>query len=176
MSADYWQELYRRINFLDGEPVIRCEEAEIIKFESQIGYPFPQSYREFVKAFGPGDFAERFKITAPGRDAKSHYDLFTFNDSTHKLRADEVDEYSPDPERHRRFLFFGKDVATNLYAWDPADVTNVELHELAIYIQYRTWDQKRLANSFEEFVRDIVFGSRHLEVFTDLPKVTFTLP
>jgi hypothetical protein len=176
MSTEYWHELYRRITFLKGEPVFRCDEAQITEFQNRIGYPLPRSYIDFVALFGPGELAETFQIAAPGDDRKSDYDLFTYNDNTHTARADEVDEYSPDPGLFRRFLFFGQDISSNDYAWDPTEVTNVETHEYAIYVKYREWNVKRLADSFEEFVRDVVFGSRHTDLFADPPQMTFLRP
>lgn len=135
--------------------------------ESQIGFHLPQSYRDFCRVFGGGELAECYNILIP--DALSDvYDIVKANAGLHDGR--EFDEYSPDPDQYQRACFFAQDISGGGYFWDPYDVTDELRNELGIFVVFRDWETKRLADTFEEFIIDVCVGDRHQELFEDTPE------
>jgi len=101
-------------------------------FEKQYNVLLPHSYRAYCEIFGPGEFGMRFKIAAPGYQGEATtFSLEKLQQMTHVDL--EYQLYSKDPEQHKRGIFFGLDSMGSYYFFDPAETTDEDHHEYAIY-------------------------------------------
>ena len=109
-------------------------DAALNELESQLDCRLPESYRAFMKRFGPGEVANRIDLPPLGvRDEGSHTLLArtrSFRDFFLRNRAGS----SPRSTAWLgRLVYFGSDFYGDSYAWDPEDVTNSDPHECRVY-------------------------------------------
>jgi hypothetical protein len=178
MAANQWQELFNSLRFEPGKPCATSSDAKISEFEKSSGFRLPASYGAWVKLFGPGELSKCFRIVAPGfTEIGDACDLMSFmRASQEDVHDDDVAAYAPDAAQFRRMIFFCEDVGTHHYGWDPAEVTDKARNECAIYVFFREWEVRRLADTFAEFIQDIVLGERHAELYEDAPQSIWTVP
>src|SRR5205085_8927147 len=82
-------------------------EAALKAFERRTKVKLPQSYRCFIKVFGPGELAYEYRFLAPGYPKHPDYiDMVKFNEDTKKRLTKDVLKSYRDPERIERLLFF----------------------------------------------------------------------
>ncbi len=118
----------------------------------------PQSYRNFILVWGPGEFGTCVRITAPGySDCGDTIDLKLMHSDFEEIRRDETLwlDGCDDPELFRRLVVFGNNAATgDKYCWDPADVREPEENEYAIYELIHGYLRTPMfvAGSFREFI------------------------
>ncbi len=148
-------------------PPIPVAGKSLDALEKQIGFRLPKSYRDFCCVFGGGELSECFNILIPNAPNDAS-DIVEANTLYHDGR--EYDEYSPDPEQYQRAYFFARDICGGIYFWDPRDVTKERRNEYGVFVVFRDWETKRLANTFDEFIMDVCLGDRHQELFDDPPR------
>jgi hypothetical protein len=146
-------------------------DEEFDQFKAKIGLPLPNSYRNFVLEFGPGELAGIFRIAVPNcrvpafnldREVAAHKKLF--KGTMARLRLKKYD----DPEQVQRMIVFSTTYRGESYCWDPEDITDKRGHEYAVYLLTRASRKpERIADSFGEFVSEYCLGSRFLDYFSD---------
>ena len=133
-------------------------------YEKRIGLKLPRSYRSFCEVFGPGEFAEQFKVAVPGYRGSAK--AFSVEDLDSCARdGDEFKIYSKNPEQHARGIYFCIDLAGTSHFFDPAEVTDARNHEYAVWTVSRYYDRlRRRADKFWQFVTEFYLGPKHRQL------------
>ena len=158
MAISKWQSLLETIE-VTGE-LCPTSVADLDKFEQNTGFKLPASYRDYSVVFGPGVLVRpfRYRIAVPGKPDRAELnELKKFNQYVRESNY-EYKEYCPDPDQFQRAWFFGTDLATSWYFWDPQAVTDPKANECKIFVMHREWNIELLAASFWEFVSDVCLG------------------
>lgn len=153
MKMNDWKSLLSKFEIREGsiEPV---QPRTLARYEKAKGLVLPKSYKEYCKTFGPGTF-----VTASDRQfctpaaASPWFNLDVLNQKIQSMAN--VDEYAGDPKQFRRALYFGSDISTAFYFWDPQDVTDSKQNEFGVYVLYRDWSVTRLADTFWDLIYNI---------------------
>jgi hypothetical protein len=156
-----WKRLLDRVR-IEGQlrPV---SDAQLDEFETKHQIKLPRSYREFCKVFGPGSLRGQIciHITVP-ETVSEHVAAQATKQSIEILNKEiwstiflDLDDYCPDPALIRKGLFFGKDIYTHHYFWNPLDITDKANSEFGVYVIFREMKIHRLADTFESFIYDI---------------------
>lgn len=114
-----WQPLHESLAVTEapGRASERPTDATLDAFERALGFELPESYREFVKLFGPGELAETVRIYAPV-GAKRPGDLDAFVRGFRKGAAFLGEAYG-DRALVTRAVPFANTVFGDVIAWDP---------------------------------------------------------
>ncbi len=177
MTKKEWETLLGRleINTRTGKlkPV---QPQKLDGFESLFQVKLPLSYRGYCEAFGTGELGMQFQIAVPGYEGSArHYSLEFLQDLAHA--GIEYELYSKDPEQHRRGIFFGLDIGGWYFFFDPADITDRERHEYAVYHLSPALDRlERTGTNFAEFITEYCLGAKHDQLISDLPAEQLFLP
>ena len=167
MAGDDWQDFAGSVEVESGrKPLPLPGDAALDQFEARTGFRLPDSYRSFIKTFGPGSLAYRFRITAPGDPKRGpRVDLDALRDDFVSVTSDgELEESYDDPERARRLVLFCLTTGEDFIGWDPREATDPGRHEYAVYEVPRGDDKlHRLAGTFREFVEDYCLGDLFLQ-------------
>jgi hypothetical protein len=131
------------------KPVSPPTDRALNKFERDTGCRLPLSYREFIKAFGPGELGGQFLMKSPGyKKYGRSADLM----SCTTIARSRLPEFCPGP-RTPRIFYFCETIFGDLIGWDPKDVRDAATHEYGIYIcvhEFETCDF--LVGTFREFI------------------------
>jgi SMI1 / KNR4 family (SUKH-1) len=179
MTKRDWQALLKRleVNTRMGELAPVTAEA-IETFEEKRGVKLPRSYRAFCEDFGAGEFGERFKIAAPGYQGDgtgpSFYSLEHLDKAAHEGLEYEV--YSPDPEQHKRGVFFCHDTVRSFHFFDPEEVTDRRRREYAVYTLFVDFKVRRTADDFGQFVTDFCLSKKIHQLVKGRPALQLFLP
>jgi hypothetical protein len=146
--------------------VAKLRPDDLDGYEARTGLKLPESYREFVLRFGPGELASTFQIAAPGYaryDVKVDLDRLTpwfRRVSGLDTRSDaELANTYDDPARARRVVLFCTTFGGDYYGWDPQDVNDPAAPEYAVYILARHDTRvRKVADSFRAFIEDYCLG------------------
>jgi hypothetical protein len=142
-----------------GHLVPKPTEAQLDQFEAETGLPLPQSYRNFIKVFGPGEFPCVLLVAAPGyAQLNCRADLLSANRSYGYTPEQIADSGLPTDQRDRllRPFYFGLERGREWLAWDPQDVRDPSAHEYGIYrVDFRQDVVELVATSFRQLVEDI---------------------
>ena len=159
MANNMWSEVLQSLSMISGElrPV---SESDLDQFETETGFKLPKSYRDFCTLLGPGILAHpgNYRIVAPKSNGGEMEELRRFNRFAHACNQ-ECEFYCQNAEQVKRALFFGTDIGTSWFFWDPGETANAKDNEHSIFVLYRDYDVERLANSFWDFVNDICLKS-----------------
>jgi len=147
-------------------PLPKPTPEALDRYERETGFKFPESYREWLAALGPGEFVENFVLHAPGyppsyrrirlENLDENYDnVRTIEEKYLRSSADPSRE---DPDRARRLRPFCRTHGGETIGWDPEEVTDPDRHECAVYQLERDFTLTRLAPSFRGFVEDYIYG------------------
>jgi hypothetical protein len=144
--------------------------ASLDEYEAATGSRLPESYRQFILRFGPGELAEKFTIAAPGYSehrSSQRIDLAVMNRRFQDLPDDFFASGWDDPRQARRLILFCERTGGADYCgWDPEDVRDPAAPEYGIYA---LWHGDRrvmnVAGSFHEFIEDYLFGDNYLKYF-----------
>lgn len=172
MSDNEWVRLLSTVELqpVNGRELPRPSDAQLDAFENVSGFRFPQSYRAFIKVFGPGELGERFVIRAPGYAVKGNPDVVSgFNESVDiqafnsalpiRIPSEQayVKKRYQDYDRLSRLVFFADYNVSDVIGWDPLDLRNSD--EYGIYILMQDEDSLRLLSvDFRSFVLEVCFG------------------
>jgi SMI1 / KNR4 family (SUKH-1) len=139
-----------------GEAVPLPTSSQLDSFEKLAGFALPQSYRDFVLVFGPGEFSVSLRISAPGylQATDTSYDLAIANEG---YKLDDADLKRFPAEMHtmmKRLFYFGYIDGRDWLAWDVNDVRVPGSHEYAIYrVSLRS--ATVIASTFKELVETV---------------------
>ncbi len=160
-----WDDLLQRTKFTTREGEFKRPKPEDLdRFEAEFGFKLPADYREFALAFGPGALGEgEWSFQTPGfpgvgpdfdlAEANANRGLPNYSDAELTERGD--------PALIRRLVGFCKGgMEGDRFSWDPAEVTDPEKHEYAIYITCGDLKPltQRAASTFREIVMDYLLG------------------
>src|ERR1700722_14027924 len=97
MTGDTWDNLFRRIQFINRKPSPVSVQA-LDDFEAKTSFTLPKSYRSFCSAFGACELSRFIMIAVPKFSGlwKDKCDLDSLNTSVRQGRG-EFDEYCSDP-------------------------------------------------------------------------------
>lgn len=164
MTPSKWKKLLKELEIETTMGAIAPVDKVVLdSCENDLGGKLPSSYRSFCSVFGAGEFAREFRIAVPGFEGESEtYSLLGLQKLSHE--GLEYDEYSPDPEQHARSVFFAVDILRSKYFLDPNDTTDASKNEYGVYVLFRDWEVRRIADNFWGFVTELCLGERHKEL------------
>jgi len=146
-----WQTFLSRFEIERGElsPVPR---TRLTQYEEQTGFTLPRSYCEFCETFGPGELRcmTDCEVHVPSAEMR-HFNLERLNTV---MRTERPTSGIADLEQYSRAVFFGSNMYTDSFFWDPHDVTDRAANEYGVYVLHRDQTVERLADSFWAFVTD----------------------
>lgn len=168
MSGFDWGSFIETID-VRSAPVPVPSDDILDQYERLSGFRLPSSYRGFLRTIGPGQCAYDFRIYSPGYGGlPKTFRLAAFNTFMRKRLTAEVIQDFSDPGRVARLIFFAENSGGDLAGWDPEDIRDSAGHEYGIYLLLKGFDDTPLAAvSFSEFVQDVCFGRRFLELVGD---------
>lgn len=109
-------------------------DATLNEVESQLDCRLPESYRAFMKRFGPGEVADRVRLTPLGVGSDGDHSLLGQTRGMRELFLYRMAERPhPNAAWLGRLVYFGSDFCGDSYAWDTEDVTNSDAHECRVY-------------------------------------------
>jgi SMI1 / KNR4 family (SUKH-1) len=155
-----WDGLKDRVTLI-GDELRVVSDKELDAFESETGFKLPESYRQFCKVFGAGTLArpDTFNIAVPGLTRTyPAFELRSFNLETRDFSR-EYKVRCARPDLFERAWFFGDDIGTSYYFWDPQEVIDKHNAECAIYVMLRSWELLRIADTFWNFIVDVCLGT-----------------
>ena len=159
-GTDEWQKLYDAIvkTYPSYQYVKKPNSETLDEFEIISGFQLPQSYRDFICIFGPGELGQRFRIHAPGYKRPNHnWDLWQFIKDYRVWKRDFFNTYQA--EQHARLMVFCDTIGGDLIGWDPEDVRHRDNREYGIYFWPHNYREASLiATSFDVFIRDFCLG------------------
>lgn len=162
-----------------GIPVDLPTDHMLDNYESACGFRLPADYRQFIKAFGPGQLANEYTIRSPGYLLSENIPLlssFSFQADlgyfNRKLRDEGpldrdtlVHCFPQDMERLERMIYFADTTLGEIIGWDPEDIQRTGESEYGVYILLRERTcLSFLTNQFSKFVLDVCFGTRYGEL------------
>lgn len=161
-----WESLFATFEIEGPISYPRYAKNEIERYEKEIGFSLPNSYKDFCSTFGPGELVPslQYSIAAPGLETlESFFEIRHLNGFV-KGNMPKVDEYPgpPDLSGHAqlsRAIFFGSDISLHYYFWDPEEITSKADQEYAIYVVQRSYSIVRLADTFFEFVSRVCLAT-----------------
>ena len=167
MNVLEWKAFAKRLTIVDGVP--RPVSDRLITIcERRLRVSLPASYRAYCKVLGAGRLAKFVEIAVPGggRDrADDYFNLAKLN----QTKPMDYEEYAADPGQVTRSVVFGDSGCRETFFWDPQDITDRRRHEYGIYVRFEDWQTRRLADTFCEFICDVVLGERHREMYIKGP-------
>lgn len=165
MTSNRWGTLFSEIEIIKTPIEWVPSTGQLDEYEAETGIRLPTSYREFVQLFGAGTLGGNFVISCPGYGDGKRVDLLTSNQFVHECMEDELEEYCDNPELFRRMHFFAQAGENEEnFGWDPAEADAGD--EYAVYVTYSSSMKiERVAESFEEFVRNICLGSGYFSFY-----------
>lgn len=151
MDEDDWRQLLGLLTIKGTLQPLKA--AALDSYEKRSGYKLPASYRHFCRVLGPGNLGDEFAIAVPTFSVKSPdlYDLESLNRMWHESRG--WQQCAKDPAQFERGIIFGSDETGAVFLWDPAEPTERQSHEYAIYAVWRNWSHERLGDTFWDFAR-----------------------
>jgi hypothetical protein len=159
MQITDWPEFYSTL-VIDrgcGEPVAKPTPTQLDRFEAETGLRLPQSYRDYILVFGPGEFPCVLKVAAPGHASLGSFDLLTAS-RTYGYSAEEIAGSGlpvEQQERMRRLFYFGLHHGRQWLGWDPKDVRDSGAHEYRIYrVDWLSEGAEFVAASFRQLVEE----------------------
>ncbi len=161
MSQSEWQQIHDKFNIIlraHRTYVEKPQESWLDAYEEEMGFKLPQSYRDFILVWGPGEFGTCVRIASPGYAGQGHtVDLPEMHAGFDRIRRSSVTsgDKCAESELAQRLVAFGDDgFGGNSYCWDPQDVRNAETNEYAIYAVHLNWPDSLdvEATSFREFI------------------------
>jgi hypothetical protein len=152
MPPDQWRLLLNGM-VLQGEQGWTADRENLDAFEKRSGFKLPDSYRSFCTVCGPGELCGHFWIASPGYpgsspDLRVHFDLSSVHDDLRKT----CEAFSPEPGQWQHASFFARTPTTDYCFWDLKEVTNPDKNEYAIFIVDRSFQIRRAADNFWDFV------------------------
>lgn len=148
----------------------------MLAFESQVGFPLPTEYKEFLQVFGPGSLGHgffyvyyldlEFSQTALGCQLDSGNEGF-LKDALGWVAGEEY--VTPEEAENARSLLksafaFGGSSRQETLFWDLRTYREID-QSYDIYIARLDQIPVRICRSFFEFVHDICFGLSPQAVF-----------
>lgn len=170
MNESDWRELLEAFETV-GE--LHPVEMKVLDdYESCSGFKLPASYRHFCKVFGPGNVGDWFEIAVPEFKGKTptKYDIESLTSKYRESlnRCESLD----DPHQLKRAVIFGSDCTGAIYFWDPAEHTDEERNECAIYAVWRDFNREQVSDTFWEFANICLHrGTRTL--YDEPPRIGF---
>jgi hypothetical protein len=179
MTIQQWQALLTQINVIESRKKAHYEislEEDLLAFESEVGFPLPTEYKEFLQVFGPGSFGGGFlDVYYPdlefSREALGYLldaGKEGFMKDALSWVAGEVYVTSEEAEEARKLLnsafVFGRSSRQETLFWDLRTYSETD-QSYDIYIARLDRIPVRICRSFYEFVHDICFGLNPQAVF-----------
>jgi hypothetical protein len=163
-----WDSLRDRLEIWeDDDDVPKPGTSALDAYEAATGFRLPESYSQFVLAFGPGELGGLFMIAAPGYPDHPDEDIdlgrmsrgFRKRAGFERRSDEDLAGWHDDPRRARRLVLFAKDIGPDYYGWDPEDVRDTEAHEYGIYaLMHSDPRVLNIAGSFREFIEEYCLG------------------
>lgn len=150
--SDRWKKLQERLEVRGGATgANKPTDAELDAFQKAYGFELPDAYREFVKAFGPGELSAYVRIYAPA-SAGTPGRLAQFVDGVRDA-AELLGEKYGDPAFVARMVPFANTLAGDMIAWDPDAVTDAKSHEYGTSVLQKDSSKiVRAASTFTAFI------------------------
>jgi len=156
MKPNDWKAVLARLKVEDG-PLKPLSMTTLKQYEKKIGIRLPKSYKNYCCTIGPGELVvpHCYRICVPDV-ASNAFNIEKINTDVRSIAG--IDLMAADPVQYKRGLYFGTDISTSDYFWDPQDITDPKNNEYGIYVRYRNWQVDRLCDTFWEFINDICLG------------------
>jgi hypothetical protein len=151
-----WREFYALlvIRPMPGEQLPLPTVADLDRFEAEVGFRLPQSYRDYMLVFGPGRLLADWDIAGPGNGTWL-WDLHRLDDLV-RPREDDLDLYpGGEHDRIRRLRYFAR-MYKDAFGWDHAEVCDPDSSEYAVYRLTEDNRVVRVGGTFRAFVEDAV--------------------
>jgi len=152
-----WDDVYDQINVLrhpDSIHTAPLTDADLDAVEFQLGSLLPQSYRAFLKRFGPGELECSLRVTPILHGVRRGYTLLEETAGQREFFAKHYEEQNG--PWLGRVVYFGCNAGGDPYVWDPVELTSSGTGECPVYwlVRHEENQPERCANSFFEFVRE----------------------
>jgi len=172
-NMQYWTEFAKTIKIIRREdwkylPPTPLEDLE--RFEREWDIPLPESYKAFLRVFGPGELAEVFQIMSPYCPEK-HMDLVGINSNNRQYmlqNPEYIDDSTPESTAQlKRALRITQSFYTHeIYVFDPLDISDISGNEYAVYYApgFPSEPLVRVADCFTEFIEEYCLGDRYEQI------------
>src|SRR5262249_6716702 len=136
-----WEQLYDRLVRREGleilPPPTEIINSALERVEKLFHTPLPQSYKEFIHLFGPGEIGGYFDIFGPAIEGFQNWG----NSLEDEIRAwkdpNGVWATEGKPDLVARLMCFSSTIGGDGCFWDPQDVRDPNNHEYGIYVLSR---------------------------------------
>src|SRR4051794_3513275 len=135
-----WDEIAARIELcLVVDQDWRPNEADLDAYEAKAGFKLPLDYRRFALAYGRGLMGvDRFEFRFDTPYSKTERRSRAARKSTGRrgpdLGLNEFETHNPAGRRRRLVIFSSVLDYGDVFAWDPAEVTDPVRHEMAVHL------------------------------------------
>jgi len=164
-----WAELPERLGVaahagrVPDRPAAAELEAALDDFQARAGFRLPDSYREFLHRFGPGELSGYFRISGPiparlrGRVSEA------FDIDAQRAMLDDPEGYWAEavaPTLTRRLVLFAETIGGDWLFWDVGDVRDAARAEYGVY-GFARGDRHHgglVADGFAAFIIDVCLG------------------
>jgi len=172
MDIEYWKTLSQsmpRMPRSHGKPPVLPDDTSIAAAEKQLRCKLPVGYIEFVKHFGPGELAWKYKIKAPGYPERGEFaDLVTFHNTIQAQRkAAGSSRHLPNPsdaDQLQAMVFFCETSNGEIIGWNRLEVENESQHEYGIYLWNRDLRLVKIADAFQDFGEDVCLSEENIKL------------
>jgi hypothetical protein len=150
VDADSWDAFFSSFRVEGRITYPAYAERELDRFEGELGFRLPHSYREFCRTFGPGEIGYPFhcNVAVPGPSEWHSYSEISF------LGSELGTAYASDLRNAgiSRPVLFGSDLSSYAYLWNAERVSSSVEYEFPVYVVRRLGDVTRLADTFFDFL------------------------
>lgn len=181
---EQWQQFSEEISFTEAQSGSEIfTENQLISFEQEYNVSLPEEYKEFCQVFGTGVAANFCRVFCPTTWLNHQQEfLLTVVDYIEQFPSQNLINDREKIKLIRNAFMFGEDLGSYLLLWD---LRTYQSHDKSCDIYLGAWEP--LSSEFnEDFIfvgrsvfelfRDIIYGSRNIEIYPDctvLPEKTF---
>lgn len=149
-----WELLLAQFIIQDGK-VAPVATSLLYQYEHNSGFALPQSYRDYCATFGPGELrhANTCEIHVPYA-VMPQYNIDQLNDSMQHVAITGI----ADVDLFLRAVFFGSNMDSDCFFWDPLDIRQSTTSEYSIYVLRRNQTIEKICESFWAFINHYCIG------------------
>ncbi len=158
-----WESVYQRIQVLPRPNFVRVPpvtDAELDEAESQLGLRLPDSYRDFIKRFGPGDLVGYTLWPVTRQENRRLGSLIEIAANRREAVASDPEGFA-NPAWESGIVYFGR-YGPHEVVWDSTAVVDKRASEYRVYDV--CWEEEQeplaIADSFWQFIEQVEAWSR----------------